>query len=217
MNSRKFFSVLFIGLLLFSAILFLFIQAAHPGNTNAAPISSWGVADYYPRNTFAENNHLDYNVEYEVGVPSIRSDPLPSGSTNYARESDSPWISISPGDTVVFSVWMKTSSSTLSDNGNSQEGARIGIDFYANGDITGTSMRDGSCVDSSNTVVPWGKSTWTQVTISFVVPSSYTDVYGGNYAVGQQVVASGCIPWVQVCEPTDAGQAWFANPQFYIS
>jgi hypothetical protein len=112
---------------------------------------------------------------------------------------------------------MKTSSSTLGDNGDSQNGARIGIDFYANGDIAGTSMTDGSAIDNSNTYVPWGTSTWTQVTIAFVVPSSYTDVYGGSYAVGQQVVPSGCIPWMQVGQINDGGQAWFADPQFYVT
>jgi hypothetical protein len=151
------------------------------------------------------------------GQDSIRIDPHISSDNNYVRECDGSWVSISPGEHVVFTAWMKTSSSSQGNNGNPQEGIRIGIDFYANGDVAGTSMTDGSTTLSSNTFVPWGTSSWTQVTISFTVPSSFTDVYGGNYVVGQQVVASGCIPWVQVCEPTDAGQAWFANPQFYIS
>jgi hypothetical protein len=170
------------------------------------------------------NDVVDSSVTYN-GQTSIRNDPHTSSDTNYARECDGPWIPVSPGDHVVFSCWMKTSASTLGDNGNPLYGARIGIDFYANGQITGTASPDGSVYNpitgvwpSGQTFVAWDTSTWTQVVMNFVVAASYPSTGGGGYpTVGQMVVPTGIIPWMQVTQVNDGGQAWFANTQLTIT
>jgi hypothetical protein len=216
-----------------------------PSPTAAPPSSSTNLASFNPSTVFpatpawlsysyyaepfTENIIIDSNVLYN-GQDTIRlNNPNNyAGCTNGARESDGPQIYLSAGETVVFSVWMKTSSSTLGDNGNSQSGERIGIDFYDNQeDIGGTSRTDGTIagamgVGGSNTFVPWGTSTWTQVTISFVVPK--TQPYGDQglsnpegFIENQQVTPTWFTPWVQALNTNDGGQAWFADPQLYIN
>jgi hypothetical protein len=119
---------------------------------------------------------------------------------------------------------MKTSGSTLGNNGNPLDGVRIGIDIYdGQEDICGTSQTDGSTTGTSHpTFVPWGTSTWTLVTINFIVPKtfSYINQGGSNpegFANGQQVVPVWMNPWVQALDANDGGEAWFAYPQLYIN
>jgi hypothetical protein len=230
MKNRKVFSVLLVIVLMCSPILSLLINNVRADSTNLAPITSWGVADYYPGNTFAENNHLDYSVEYRSGTPSIRSDPPGAGCTNYARECDSQWIAVSPGDHIVFSCWIKTSASTLGENNNNDglyNGAIIGMDFYADARITATNQQNGAVpqyVDGSfvfpplsgDAIVFWNTGVWTQVTIDFTVGSSYPSD-GSNYQAGQMVVPSGIILWLGVGQVDDGGQAWFADPSLYVT
>jgi hypothetical protein len=206
-----------------------------PSSTNLAPFNpstvfpstpAWLSYSYYAE-PFTKNIIIDSSVLYN-GQDTIRLDNPNnySGCTNGARESDGPQIFISPGETVVFSVWMKTSSSTLGDNGQTTTGERIGLDYYDNQeDIGGTSSTDGSVAGfggAINTFIPWGTNTWTQVTISFVVPKTqpYGDQGGYNpegFVNGQQVTVIWCTPWVQALNANDGGQAWFADPQLYIS
>src|SRR5208283_5194349 len=197
--------------------------------TNVAPVpNGWTTAD-----TGMEwgiggvtNVVLDTNVLYN-GNPTIRIDPV--GNTgNAARECDGPYISIAPGDQIVFSCWIKTTASSLGDT-NPNSGGRIGIDFYsAAGRITGTDAPDGSVWTPTSgwpngqTYVNWNTNTWTQVTISFTVPSTYpADGTTGGYSAGQLVIPTAIIPWMQVWSSTygasDQGQAWFANPQLTIT
>jgi hypothetical protein len=196
-------------------------------STNLAPIpNGWSTAtnNMWLSCGGVANVVLDYSILY-AGAPTIRLDPV--GSTNnYAREADGPGFAIKPGDTVTFSCWIKTSASSYGDQ-NPYNGARIGIDFYANSQtMTGTTSSDGSVWTpsagwASNQIhVPWGTGTWTKVSIHFVVPSAYPAMagYAGNsYYSGQMVTPTAMIPWMQVLTPNDGGKGWFADPQVTIN
>ena len=189
------------------------------GWTTADTGMEWGIGG-------VANVVLDTNVLYN-GNPTIRIDP-PGNTGNAARECDGPYISIAPGDQIVFSCWIKTTASSLGDT-NPNSGGRIGIDFYsAAGRITGTDAPDGSVWTptggwpNGQTYVNWNTNTWTQVTISFTVPSTYpADGTTGSYSAGQLVIPTAIIPWMQVWSSTygasDQGQAWFANSQLTIT
>jgi hypothetical protein len=167
---------------------------------------------------------LDTSVLYN-GSPSIRVDPV--GRTgNTGREVNGPWLSIKPGDHIVFKCWMKTSASTLGDT-SQYSGARIGIDFYTDKYIVGTSTPDGKTRTPAGypageelNYVHWGTSTWTQIVMDFVVASKYP-AEGSGYSFGQMVTPTHILPWMQVYSSTygtsDSGKAWFANAQLYIN
>jgi hypothetical protein len=121
---------------------------------------------------------------------------------------------------------MKTSSSSLGDNGVLYKGERCGADFYSNTGRIGATQSPGQCswntqgADTGNTeanFVHWGTTTWTQRTMDFIVPQYITSDGGGAYPAGQQVVATTIVFWMQACGPTDNGQAWFANPILQIN
>jgi len=132
---------------------------------------------------------------------------------------------IVPGDTITFSAWIKTSAATLSaDVGNPEAGGRIGIDMYSSSGMSvsyGISTPDGigSPSDAYNTFVPFGTSTWTEVTITFTVPSIYVANQGSG--AGTTFTPVRCVPWVQVWSDTQGsnehGTAWFADPQLFIT
>jgi hypothetical protein len=136
-------------------------------------------------------------------------------------------MSVAPGDKIVFSCWIKTSAATLkADVGNPQAGGRIGIDMYgAKGVICGfcTPNGVGTSTDSVNTYVTFGTSTWTQVTMSFTVASTYQAEagYGVAYPGGQSVTPTSMIPWLVVWSDTQGsnehGTAWFADAQLTIT
>jgi hypothetical protein len=175
-----------------------------------------------------ENDVLDYSVLYN-GAPSIRIDPVGS-TTNYARESDGPWLSVKAGDHIVFKCWIKTSTSSIGDP-ITYHGGRIGIDFYANGRITGTNAPTGGVwtpsegypSDNAGTTVTWGTSTWTQVTMDFIVQSQYPADggyagWGTQYSAGQMVTPTAIIPWLQVfADSNDIAVGWFAGTVLQIN
>ena len=111
---------------------------------------------------------------------------------------------------------MKTSSSSLGDNGVIGWGARLGIDFYNSGYITGISWAGAYTTKPTyqqvvENFVPWNTGTWTQRTLDFIVPSTVYDDYGAPHT------PTGMIPWMQVCKATDNGQAWFADATLYVN
>jgi len=112
--------------------------------TNLAPIpQGWSTATngmHYAVGGVA-NVILDSNVKYN-SVASIRDDPV-GNTDNYAREVNGPYLSIKPGDHIIFSCWIKTSASSLGDK-SATSGGRIGIDFYGGGRITGSASPDGA-------------------------------------------------------------------------
>jgi len=177
----------------------------------------------------------DANIIFDTGVlhngnPSIRLDPV-GATSNYGREINGPALAVKPGDHIVFSCWIKTSASSYGDT-NPYSGARIAIDFYANGYITAWQSL-GQCVwDSSGkdigaktTYVNWNKD-WTLIVMDFVIPATVpaNGAYAGwgtQYSAGQKVVPTAIIPWMQVWSSTygatDSGKAWFADATLYIN
>ena len=145
-------------------------------------------------------------------------------SSNYG--ADFGGLSIAPGDTIVYSCWIKTSAPTLSsDNGNPQAGGKIGIDFYGSqGGITGVQTPNGAsgCSNSLNTYVKFGTSTWTEVTMSFTVPWTYTATELWRWILVRSIsyanVNDSLVEvWSDTQCSTEHGTAWFADPQLTIS
>jgi hypothetical protein len=171
---------------------------------NLAPIpSGWDLAgNGLPQSQWFA--HVDNSVLGPSGNPSIRLDPDRAGTERDIFPVDY-WQDVKPGDHIVFSIWIKTSSSSLGLNGNSNYGGRIGIDFYdpVNGDQYGINRQYSVPTVRAGSFVPWGTSSWTQFTYDVTVPA------------GSHI--NGIIPWIQVLEINDQGQAWFADAQLYIN
>jgi hypothetical protein len=199
-----------------------------PSSVNLAPLpTAWETANtgMWLAIGGAPSVVLDTTVKYN-GESTLRLDG--NDASNGAREADGPYTSIKPGDHIIFSCWMKTSTSSTGD-ANPLHGARLGIDFYgAKGAITGTSSPDGTPVYTqaggwceTQTNVIWGTSTWTLITIDFIVQSSYeyssNAIINPNYNNGQLAAPTAIIPWMQVMASNDGGQGWFSNPQLYIN
>ena len=184
-----------------------------PATTNVVPINNlqqpikWELT----YGTGPQIIHLDSTVTYN-NQASIRIDRHTITDINSAREINSDGISAKPGQHIVFTCWMKTTESGYGDT-NPYSGARIGIDFYRNGQRIG-SVQSPTYPDTDQGVrinyVNWGTSQWTQRTIDFTVPQTIS---------GQ--TPSGMILWMQVWSSTygstDPGHAWFANAQLYIN
>jgi hypothetical protein len=171
--------------------------------TNLAPIpEGWDTTR--DLSTYRQFAHLDYTILGPSGKPSIRLDYDRSGNerdifpVNY-------WQNLKPGDHVVFSIWIKTSNSSLGMNGNPSEGGRIGIDFYdpVDGNRYGINEQYSVPLVRAGSFVSWGTATWTQFIYDVTVP------------LGSHI--NGMIAWIQVLEVNDRGQAWFADAQLYIN
>lgn len=193
------------------------IQPLSLTQTNLAPIPTGWFFSYGSGHQIIQ---LDTTVVHN-GNPSIRIDQHTSADVNTARECNSIWIPVKPGDHLVFKCWIKISNSGYGDT-NPYSGARIGVDFY-------DSLRIGSLQSPTYpetdggvlaNYVHWGTNGWVQRTIEFIVPNTMpTDGYprsaGGSY------IPTGVILWMQVWSSTygstDPGQAWFANAEFYIN
>lgn len=172
---------------------------------------------------------LDESVTY-LGEASVRIDPS-SGGINTGREANSFYTSVSPGDTIKFSGWIKTDESTLGDT-DPNSGGRIGIDYYgSNGRIGATQSPDGDpswvppgVWDDKTYLnyVNWG-SDWTQVIMEFTVPDTIpADPWcASGYSSGSYYEPSAIIPWLQVWSSTygaaDGGSVYFANTELYIN
>jgi hypothetical protein len=136
-------------------------------------------------------------------------------------ECDGPWLTVHPGDHVVFSVWMKTTNGC---------GGRSGIDFYdaGGGRISGTNSPTGKFwnpvngypSDNEGTYVPVN-SGWTKVTIDFIVPATICADPWSSYSSGTYVAPAAMAPWVQGWlpdyNPRFACSFWFAATQLYIN
>jgi hypothetical protein len=204
------------------------VQYAGPPATNFADIpADWRIGE-----TWNAPTYLDYNVLHN-GHPSIRmekgTDATKSREILAADKTQSDWcIRVKPGDHIVFTVWMKTSASTIGDTSRSA-GIRLGIDFYtASGRINGIQSPDGSYWTPSGgwppneylNYVNWGYN-WTQRTMDFIIPNQYPSDEFGGYPAGQLVTPDRMIPWIQVWSSShqnaDDGIAWFADAELYIN
>lgn len=175
----------------------------YSGNNLAAIPSGWDLSgNGLPQSEWFA--HIDYSVLGPSGNPSIRLDPDQAGTERDIFPVDY-WQTVKPGDHIIFSIWIKTSSSSLGLNGDSSYGGRIGIDFYdpVNGDQYGINRQYSVPLTRAGSFVPWGTSTWTQFTYDVTVPA------------GSHI--NGMIPWIQVLQINDQGQAWFADAQLYIN
>jgi hypothetical protein len=176
---------------------------------------------------------LDTSVLFN-GQPSIRIDAHTNADINNARECDSKYYVITPGSHIFMSVWIKTGAATNGDN----QGARIGIDFYAQGHIVDglpssgyptnsfsmtpydpsvtvwTSTR-GVCTGTNVEFVPWG-SDWTQMTYDFIVPDKYYSQDVASNTISP-VQIDGAIMWFDARPMSQPASAWFANAELYIT
>ena len=203
-------------------------QSSAPSATfanNLLPIlSGWDTYDAHP-SSFTLNAHFDANALFN-GEASIRIDPHTASDTNIAREvddyarigsSNSAPISVTAGDHIVFTCWIKTTSSQNPAGNNNPHGggARLGIDITA-GNVNAMCAVSNGLLMSNGGPVPgyplgkfdgsfiyWNTPTWTEQTIDFVVPSGYG--------------ITSIIPWMQVVGTTDTGLAWFANSALYVN
>jgi len=202
----------------------------NPASNNLAPFpSAWG--DYSSGYGIIFTSVLppsanqitayDSNVYHTAGQGSTRLDPYVTGSENTAREIDANWISVSPGEKITFSCWIKvqTTSSSLF---YPQCGGRIGIDFYgSNGRIQGKQSAGQTFYpneDNNAIIADWvcnaNDGTWQLRTMSFTLPSTLTCDRDSS-----QQVPIGIIAWMQAGPPFGSTQSsvWFADPQIYFS
>ena len=170
-----------------------------PSGKNLEPLSAFVNSNDVPIMPDGGNYATyDPSVTYN-GNPSIQD--IGNSPINPEGEVDGAWIPISPGDHIVMSVWVKTSSSTSTDL---QSGATFGIDFLGNSNLgeaiigssstqqagqpTGAELACGSpsaygyTINAANGLtqvgglickVPFGVSTWTEIQWDFIVPSTY--------------------------------------------
>jgi hypothetical protein len=172
-----------------------------PSPVNLAPINQWPLKPY----GLSQYVYVDTAVLC-FGEVSLRVEPDYDMAVNGGTQNDravypNHAFACKEGDRVVFSAYMKTESSSKGHDGRVDKGARIGIDYYSyNVRITSSPPNVPSVAAGS--FVPWGTSGWTLFTYDMIVPAGY-DV-------------TCCIPWLQVLDATDTGNAWFGNIQLNI-
>jgi hypothetical protein len=224
---RQIITVLFIVCLFATS----FLSLTTADNTNLAIIpTNWRIGE-----SWAAPSYLDTSVLHN-GNNSVR---IEKGTEDKSREVDGAdftqpdWaIPISPGDHVFFSVWMKTSVSTI-DDVTPTSGIRLGIDYYhgEGGYITGIQNPSGTPpylvgetltfpADSYLNFVNWG-SDWEQRTMEFIVPDEVMSNGAFGYILGEMVVPDRIVPWIQVWSNNygnlDGGIGWFADTILYIN
>lgn len=204
-----------------SLVMSIYLLGSVQASSNLVSVSSghwWAdtTGEYAP----VRNIIVNYTNTYG-GSPSWQ---VPLSADDHAIDHDS--IAVKPGDHLTFSCWIKTSAPTLeADIGNPQAGGRIGIDVYGrNGASYGISDSQGLGVEAhvANTFVKFGTSTWTHVTIDFVVRATYSaNQETRGQPVGTVFEPVYVIPWLQTWSCSEGtnehGVAWFAYPEFYIS
>jgi hypothetical protein len=190
--------------------------------TNFADIpEDWRIGE-----TWNAPTYLDITVLHN-GDPSIRmekgTDASKSREILAADFTQSDWaIRVKPGDHILFTVWMKTSASTIGDN-SSTSGIRFGIDFYDNNNrICAIQTPDGleNPTDWQLNFVNWGHD-WEQRIMDFTIPYQYAADGVLGYPTGQMVTPTQMIPWIQAWSNTngnaDNGTVWFAEAELYIN
>jgi len=216
---RQILTTLFI-ICLFAPSFFSFAKA---DNTNLTPLpNAWGGYLIYGDIVYTSvappsaNQITDYDttVYRTFGAGSARIDPYITGSENVAREIDSDYFSISPGNHLVFSCYMKIV--------NGGDGARIGVDFYgASGRITGKQSAGSSFYPTENDdavqanwVYDYNGGAWQLRTLDFIVPAILTKDSDGV----TQVVPTGIIAWMQGQTVNDPQTSvWFADSILQIN
>jgi len=152
-------------------------------------------------------------------------------SSSAINELDGTIYPVNIGDHIVFSCWLMTTASSHGDT-NPLDGIMIGGAFYDShyqgicetGSTSGQSDYYFADGHDTSVVVPWGTSTWTLITVDFIVPSTIAaDGYQGGFYAGQQVVPAYFAPQITVLGTTynlginEAGTAYAWNPIFYLN
>jgi hypothetical protein len=207
------------------------IKAGAGAGTNLAVIpdagkygTSGSYWDYYEvdPNTWTANVHLDSSVTFNGDV-SIRLDPHTSADVNTARECDGTWLNCEPGDVISTSIWILCANSSIGDT-SPYDGARMGMDCYAHtsagyGIVDGypQSYSSNQSTEHLDMMVTWGSNTWTQKTLTYIIPSTYYTNDETNGRTCNPVQIDSFVLWLQVMTPTDKGLAWFADAELYIT
>ncbi len=206
-------------------------------STNLAPLPSFSVSS----GSYSVNGNPTYikypvTVNGQTAIEMLRNPATAVCSSSDDRELNGQWIDINPGDRIVFTAWFITTASSQGDTSNVHGGC-LDIDMYGGNNpngvnrICGIMASDGTDnyytngIPSPTTCVPWGTGTWTQVTMDFVVPSTYAaDGYSGSggYAAGTPVVPSGFIPVIYggsnswIGGSPENGIIYVSNTEIYV-
>jgi hypothetical protein len=189
---------------------------------------------------YSPQNYAEYDtLVTHNGNPSIH---VKAGSAWAGGEVDGAWISLKPGDHIVFTGYVKTGDFSPTDL---QAGAGFGFDFYAHtnqgygilfidptlqaGHPTSAEKNHGDPDDfgysingasgltqeSGKTVkVPFGTD-WTLIEWDFIVPeTNYYYVYTNNVVPCFSSQIDSLVFWTWV---DDNGEAWFSDPALYIN
>ncbi len=144
-----------------------------------------------------------------------------------SAELDGFYISIHPGDHIVYKAWLWTDASSIGDT-NQHSGAVLGIDLYGSqGRLCEVSTPEGTTTYPSypsthlQDVVPWGSYRWVQVSINFVVQGQYmADPWGAYGAGGTYAAPIAFIPWIcadSAHSSQETGKIYVTNTELYIN
>lgn len=209
-------------------------QTSYSGTNLAVFPADWSGIWSNSEVAFNANNNLDSKNLTPDGNPSCNMGPVLLGDSyngysypfaNSVRECDLNWIGLptntatsnAAGDTIVFSVWLKTGPSGGQDpnagTGYDNPPLQIGWDWYgANGRIA-ASWTNAQQEDTA--AILWNTG-WTLITVKMTVPATITcDGTNSNYPSGQQVVPTGIYPWIGA-DSVDSGACWFGETTLYI-
>ena len=205
----------------------------YPTSNNLAPMFQVGMGKY-DGCTWGDY-HITGQVHYGLpknpqicfrddtvthnGHSSIRLEQ--QNEYNKWREVDNLYMSVRPGDKIVFKCWIKTNSLTS----GSGLGAIIGFDFGGNGIRFAEAHPANPQSAIWNThpqvtkpiYVPYG-SDWTLLTLDVVIPNTaYTRDWDGALISPTQI--DYIIPWVGASwnSQTNYPTVWFADAELYIN
>lgn len=206
------------------------IPLAYADDTNLAPMpNGWDL-------TYGEGAQIiSWNTSVtRLGAGSIVLDRHVEGvDVNSARECDSDFLAVNPGDNVTFRVWIKADPSQYN---NDSTGARIGIDLWYTNDPPnwGTEQHNLWGIHESTYYNPHNDTDgtlqfvhhntldWTMREINFTVPSlefNYDQLSHEYFDPHQQ--ANIICGWLQVWDNslfgTDPAKGYFADAELYIN
>ena len=171
-----------------------------------------------------ETSILDSVVLSPSGNPTIRFGGVPRASDS--NEVNTDWIGVDIGDTVVFSVWIKSEAEGMLHDGM----LGIGCDLYHNSQrlwavydipnfdnemwkmptwVGGDRANEVNYVD--NGVDSWIKQEW-----SFIVPDITFTHEDWNVKLSKPVKANGFIAWLTPGKNGDTNDTWFGDAEIYV-
>jgi hypothetical protein len=210
-----------------------------PNAKNLAAINdgAW-YTDATWQNCPALNIYRDTSTTYQ-GNPTWRVVP-----GNQLGVDHNPIGKINSSDHIIIKVWVKTSGTPEGASGSS--GAHVGFDVwcYIGNTLTricGINSNDAAAAGKdypnaawpdfpTQSVVPFGTSTWTLITYDFTVPKTYTGDGGvgsssglscqiplGHAQSGPFLLAPWCEVYSNWGSTANTYTSWFSDFQFYIN